>query len=110
MTTQTTNAEEDFEFASIPRRNMVNVANREHGDEQVHEHTYTVFTDEEGNAIRCTCLGWHYTDWCKHCEGVEETNVRPADCCCDSFSGLTDLPCWPCFRDGYETPATEAAQ
>lgn len=30
---------------------------------------------------------------------------RPADCRCES--GDEDVPCWPCFRDGWETPAME---
>jgi hypothetical protein len=29
---------------------------------------------------------------------------RPDDCAC---SGLTELPCWPCFREGFEDPADD---
>jgi hypothetical protein len=28
---------------------------------------------------------------------------RPADCDCGGV--LTDLPCWPCYRDGFRSPA-----
>jgi len=27
---------------------------------------------------------------------------RPEDCSCSPR--MTDLPCWPCYRDGFETP------
>lgn len=27
---------------------------------------------------------------------------RPDDCTC--LSTFEELPCWPCFRDGFETP------
>jgi len=33
-----------------------------------------------------------------------ETQTRPDDCqCSPSFE---ELPCWPCYRDGFETPAS----
>lgn len=35
---------------------------------------------------------------------------RPDDCCCEDFHTDVDLPCWPCYRDGFEEPAaTEGA-
>lgn len=34
-------------------------------------------------------------------EARENTTERPADCVCwDTEAGL---PCWPCFRDGFDT-------
>ena len=48
-------------------------------------------------------------------ESVDERAVmadgggeRPDDCDCPPSADETDLACWPCFRDGYETARTEA--
>jgi len=30
---------------------------------------------------------------------------RPDDCDCGDWNHGLDLPCWPCYRDGFETPA-----
>lgn len=35
----------------------------------------------------------------------DDLDVRPDDCQCAPFLG--ELPCWPCFRDGFDSPATE---
>ena len=110
--TTSTNAvatEENYEFAAIPRTGKVNVANHSHDDE-AKEHTYTVSMDD-GRAVSCTCPSDKYhEEECKHREAVEEADVRPVDCRCDDFNGHSDLSCWPCARDGHETPATEAAR
>lgn len=37
-------------------------------------------------------------------QSLEE--ARPADCGC--WSADQGLPCWPCWRDGFETPSLEA--
>jgi hypothetical protein len=35
-------------------------------------------------------------------DGVDPSDERPGDCdCWDSEQGL---PCWPCYRDGFEEP------
>jgi hypothetical protein len=39
-------------------------------------------------------------------DAVDETDERPADCACDGI--LTDVPCWPCFAAGFETPNPDA--
>jgi len=31
---------------------------------------------------------------------------RPEDCVCDDLNEFIDLPCWPCYRDGFEEPAS----
>lgn len=38
----------------------------------------------------------------KHAEDEDE---RPGDC--DCIEALGDLPCWPCYRDGFEEPNPE---
>jgi len=38
-------------------------------------------------------------------EGVDDG--RPDDCVCSEFHGETDLACWPCFRQGYQSPPAE---
>jgi hypothetical protein len=38
---------------------------------------------------------------------VEEPEERPDDCDCGEWNEGLDLPCWPCYRDGFETPASE---
>jgi len=30
---------------------------------------------------------------------------RPDDCDCGDWNEGMELPCWPCYRDGFETPA-----
>ncbi|MFC7009903.1 SWIM zinc finger family protein [Halalkalicoccus salilacus] len=39
------------------------------------------------------------------CEQRAES--RPADC--DCLPTFEELPCWPCYRDGFHTPNPEAA-
>ena len=36
-------------------------------------------------------------------DAVGETDERPEDCACWDPDG--DLCCWPCYREGFETPA-----
>ncbi|WP_251341972.1 hypothetical protein [Haloplanus halophilus] len=31
---------------------------------------------------------------------------RPDDCDCGAWNGGLGLPCWPCYREGFETPAS----
>ncbi|PSQ44454.1 hypothetical protein BRD17_04000 [Halobacteriales archaeon SW_7_68_16] len=38
----------------------------------------------------------HEGDW---------TPLRPSDCDCGGWNDGEDLPCWPCYRDGFEEPA-----
>lgn len=34
--------------------------------------------------------------------GVDDTDERPEDC--DCLPTFDDLPCWPCYRDGFRSP------
>lgn len=38
----------------------------------------------------------------------EDSDDRPADC--DCWSPDSDLPCWPCYRAGFETPNPNAGE
>jgi hypothetical protein len=29
---------------------------------------------------------------------------RPRDCDCGAWNADTELPCWPCYRDGHDEP------
>jgi hypothetical protein len=40
----------------------------------------------------------------------EPERERPEDCDCDPLTASGGLPCWPCFRDGFEEPAPEAVE
>jgi len=31
---------------------------------------------------------------------------RPDDCSCSEFEGKYDLPCFPCYRDGFKSPTS----
>ena len=37
--------------------------------------------------------------------GEADADERPDDCECEGFHEDTTLPCWPCYREGFETPA-----
>ncbi|MEE6210389.1 hypothetical protein U3A55_09490 [Salarchaeum sp. III] len=37
----------------------------------------------------------------------DETDERPDDCMCDELRAETGLGCWPCYREGFETVASE---
>ncbi len=39
-------------------------------------------------------------------EADHADDERPDDCECPEWATDGDLPCWPCCRDGFETPAT----
>ena len=34
---------------------------------------------------------------------------RPDDCDCDNWNDGDGLPCWPCYRDGFEAPNPEVS-
>ena len=34
-----------------------------------------------------------------------DADERPDDCDCGDWNDGEDLPCWPCYRDGFEEPA-----
>jgi hypothetical protein len=38
-------------------------------------------------------------------EGKDYSVERPTDCDCSPL--LEDIPCWPCYRDGFKKPAVE---
>jgi hypothetical protein len=119
---------EAFEF-TILEGGDVEVVNGSHDEPD--EHTYTVHI-ESGIPFDCTCPASEYQEGpCKHMvavaireplleavsaeptvkadggvmvEAVESdySNERPDDCNC---TPLTEgLPCWPCYRDGFEEP------
>jgi len=118
---------EAFEF-SLLGDGDVEVVNTSH--EEPKEHTYTVHV--EGNIpSHCTCPAWEYQEGaCKHMvsvairepvreaagdtsqlradggvsvEAEADSDERPDDCDCSPL--FEDLPCWPCYRDGFEEPA-----
>jgi hypothetical protein len=35
-------------------------------------------------------------------DGVDHSNKRPDDCDCSPR--FEELPCWPCYRDGFTRP------
>jgi hypothetical protein len=39
-------------------------------------------------------------------EILDESDARPEDCDCGDWNADADLPCWPCYRDGFEEPAS----
>jgi len=38
-------------------------------------------------------------------DGDQANSDRPEDCACVNWNSNTDLPCWPCYRDGFDTVA-----
>lgn len=40
-------------------------------------------------------------------DGEDDVEERPDDCACGEFHRDTALPCWPCYREGFETVASE---
>ncbi|MFB6083861.1 MAG: SWIM zinc finger family protein [Halorientalis sp.] len=43
-------------------------------------------------------------------DGDGDDSGRPDDCECGAFERDIELPCWPCYREGFEEPAdTESA-
>jgi len=121
---------EAFEFTVLGDGD-VEVVNASH--ESPDDHTYTVHV-EGGIPSDCTCPAWEYQPGaCKHMVAVairepvleaanEEQPVRadggtatleefggddrdddrPDECdCSPNFEGLS---CWPCYREGFETP------
>jgi hypothetical protein len=39
-------------------------------------------------------------------DGVDHSDERPDDC--DCWDPEQDLPCWPCYREGFEEPNPDA--
>jgi len=39
-------------------------------------------------------------------EILTDDDGRPDDCQCAEFLADAGLPCWPCYRDGFEVPAS----
>lgn len=35
-----------------------------------------------------------------------DDDSRPDDCDCGEWNADAELPCWPCYRDGFEEPAS----
>jgi hypothetical protein len=119
---------EAFEFTLLDTGD-VEVVNTSH--EKPEDHTYTVHV-EGGIPADCTCPAWEYQGGaCKHmvsvaireplleamnaeptvkadggvtveADGVTHSDERPDDCDCSPL--FEELPCWPCYRDGFEEP------
>jgi hypothetical protein len=37
----------------------------------------------------------------------DNSDERPSDCDCGDWNAGEGLPCWPCYRDGFEEPASD---
>ena len=117
---------EAFEFTLVDS-GEVEVVNTSH--EEPAEHTYTVSV-EGGIPAYCTCPAFEYQDGsCKHMvavairtpvleaasegptlkadggvvEAETDSDKRPDDCECSPY--FDELPCWPCYYNGFEEPA-----
>jgi hypothetical protein len=40
-------------------------------------------------------------------DASNDGDERPSDCDCGDWNDGLELPCWPCYRDGSETPAVD---
>jgi hypothetical protein len=40
-------------------------------------------------------------------ETLDQHDGRPDDCDCGEWNANLEPPCWPCYRDGFETPASD---
>jgi hypothetical protein len=119
---------EAFEFTLL-ENGEVEVVNTSHNEPD--EHTYSVSV-ESGIPAHCGCPAWEYQEGpCKHMVAVairepvldaasegptlkpdggvtveevesDHSNERPDDCDCSPL--FEELPCWPCYRDGFEEP------
>jgi hypothetical protein len=125
---------EAFEFTLLGSGD-VKVVNTSH--EEPSDHTYTVHV-EGGIPSDCTCPAFEYqAGACKHMlsiaireplleavsaeptvkadggltvekEEADHSDERPEDCDCSPL--FDELPCWPCYRDGYEEPNPNAGE
>lgn len=43
-------------------------------------------------------------------DGVDDDGERPADCDCGEWNQGQPLPCWPCYREGFEWPNPNVAE
>ncbi|WP_202614569.1 hypothetical protein [Halostella litorea] len=41
-------------------------------------------------------------------EDSDKGRERPDDCDCANWNDGVELPCWPCYRDGFEVPMRKA--
>ena len=119
---------EGFEFTLLEGGD-VEVVNGSHDEPE--EHTYSVHV-ESGIPAHCSCPAWEYQEGaCKHMVAVairepvleaasetpamradggmtveagenDQLNERPDEC--DCLPSFEELPCWPCYRDGFEEP------
>ena len=123
---------EGFEFTII-EVGKVEVVNGSHDEPD--EHTYTVHV-EGGIPFSCTCPAFEYQDGpCKHMVAVAirelileavsaeptlsteggvtikegesaHSDERPDNCDCSPL--FEELPCWPCYGNGFEEPSPHA--
>lgn len=118
MSSNTTQAEEDFEFAPIENSGKVNVQNLAYGEEEAKDHIYTVSV-QDGEAFDCTCPGHGFGSTTKHVDAVENNEevlaaadpdplapVERADECpaCDGTGTIGRWACFSCIE------ISEAAQ
>jgi predicted nucleic acid-binding Zn finger protein len=72
-------------------------------DPRLGEHTYAT------PRVPATDGGSDLTDASDASEvpnGGSDGDDRPDDCDCRAWDESLALPCWPCFRKGFETPAS----
>lgn len=112
---------EGFEFC-VPTQGRVNVKNTSKANPSVYTVTLT-----SRSAVGCSCPDWEHREpkgGCKHMRAVEAQDAvtlaagnedvsycddrRPANCGC--LASFEDLPCWPCYRNGFETPKPNAGE
>lgn len=120
MTTNTTNAENDFEFCAIENSGKINIQNLAYGDEEAKEHIYTVSTtgstndSTTGSTNGCTCPSDKYHEGaCKHRIAVEDNEdvlatadpdplapVSRSDDCpdCDGTGRIGEWACFSCIE------------
>jgi hypothetical protein len=62
----------------------------------------------DGGIIEASDDGEILTDDGDDVEEDTEENERPEDCDCGSWNEGLELPCFPCYRDGFEQPNPDA--
>lgn len=125
---------EAFEFEVSA--GVVTVRNASYADPSDHEYRVVV---EDGIPVACDCTGFQYDSTEKHLvavairepvlqaaqagemavatdggavttHGREDDHCRPDDCDCHDWNSDTiELPCWPCYRDGFDTVNSEVS-
>ena len=62
--------------------------------------------------VRFATGEWNIPEW-TDTEAIDsqlgEHVQRPDDCDCNDWNDGDGLPCWPCYRDGFEAPNPEVS-